>query len=214
MESTRTMDRMEFEVPEDGYYNITVKARQNYNRGFVSNRSVYIDGEIPFAELDAVAFKYNSKWDSITLSDENGTPYEFYLTEGKHTIRLEVTLGDLGAILNNMQDSVGRLNYIYRKVLILTGTNPDQYRDYRIAAQYPDIIDAMELEYKRLYKLLMILLLIQTKASHFAITLADQIEKFVDDPDKISREFTRFANISSMGTSITPTEAQRYTTSL
>ncbi|NLJ96049.1 MAG: extracellular solute-binding protein [Clostridiales bacterium] len=202
----------EFEVPEDGYYNITVKARQNYNRGFVSNRSVYIDGEIPFAELDAVAFKYNSKWDSITLSDENGTPYEFYLTEGKHTIRLEVTLGDLGAILNNMQDSVGRLNYIYRKVLILTGTNPDQYRDYRIAAQYPDIIDAMELEYKRLYKLVDdIVAYSGQKASQVSaiLSLADQIEKFVDDPDKISREFTRFkANISSMGTSIlTLTEA-------
>ena len=38
----------EFEVPEDGYYNIMVKGRQNYSRGVVSSRSVYIDGEIPF----------------------------------------------------------------------------------------------------------------------------------------------------------------------
>lgn len=37
----------EFSVPEDGYYNITVKGRQNYARGSVSSRTVYIDGEIP-----------------------------------------------------------------------------------------------------------------------------------------------------------------------
>lgn len=202
----------DFEVPEDGYYSITVKARQNYNRGFVSNRSVYIDGEIPFSELDAVAFKYSSKWNSVTLADQEGVPYELYLTEGKHTVRLEVTLGDLGSILNDMQDSVGRLNYIYRKVLILTGTNPDQYRDYRIAAQYPDIIDAMELEYKRLYKMVdEIVAYSGQKASQVSamLSLADQIEKFVDDPDKISREFTRFkATVSSMGTSVlTLTEA-------
>ncbi|HCR40454.1 MAG TPA: hypothetical protein DIW41_06080, partial [Lachnospiraceae bacterium] len=28
----------EFEVPEDGYYNIAIKGRQNYQRGFVSTR--------------------------------------------------------------------------------------------------------------------------------------------------------------------------------
>jgi hypothetical protein len=41
----------DFEVPEDGYYHIMVKGRQNYNRGSVSSRSVLIDGEIPFAEM-------------------------------------------------------------------------------------------------------------------------------------------------------------------
>lgn len=42
----------EFEVPADGFYNITVKARQMYERGGMSCRTVYIDGEIPFKEID------------------------------------------------------------------------------------------------------------------------------------------------------------------
>lgn len=41
----------EVEVPEDGYYNLTIKGRQNYARGSVSSRSLYIDGEIPFEEF-------------------------------------------------------------------------------------------------------------------------------------------------------------------
>ena len=49
----------EFEVPEDGYYNISIKARQSYQRGGLSCRTVYIDGEVPFAEMSSVAFAYD-----------------------------------------------------------------------------------------------------------------------------------------------------------
>ena len=196
----------EFEVPEDGFYNITLKTRQNHNRGFVSNRTVYIDGEVPFAELDTVPIQYSTSWQSVTLSDEDNNSYEFYLTEGKHTIRLEATLGDLGEVLNDMQDTVGRLNYLYRKILVLTGTNPDQYRDYRIAHHYPESIEAFKLEYQRLYKLVDEVVAYsgeQGSQVSAMLTLANQLERFVDDPDRISREFAMFkSNISSMGTSI------------
>ena len=46
--------------------------------------------------------------------------YNFYLTKGKHTIRLEATLGDMGPILKDLEDSTFRLNQIYRKVLVYT----------------------------------------------------------------------------------------------
>ena len=196
----------EFEVPEDNYYNITIKGRQNYNRGFVSNRAVYIDGEIPFKELANISFKYSNKWDNLTLSDENGEPYLFYLTKGKHTIRLEVTLGDLGLILNEMSATVTNLNAVYRKILVLTGANPDKYRDYRIAQQYPQVVDEMTREYKRLYKMVdEITAYAGQRASQVssALNLAKQLERFVKDPDKISREFVAFKNnISALGTSI------------
>jgi hypothetical protein len=98
----------EFTVPEDGYYNIMVKARQNYARGNVSCRSLYIDGEIPFAEMQEVFFGFSNDWNSLTLANEEGTPYEFYLTEGTHTIRLEATLGGLGTILSQLSESAYR----------------------------------------------------------------------------------------------------------
>ena len=58
----------DFEVPEDGYYNIAIKGRQNYQRGQVSSRAVYIDGKIPFAEASAVAFPYDNDWNTIAVS--------------------------------------------------------------------------------------------------------------------------------------------------
>ncbi len=194
----------DFEVPADGYYNIMVKGRQNYQRGAVSSRAVYIDGEIPFKEMSEVAFAYSNDWECKTISDENGTPYSVFLTAGKHTIRLENTLGGVGAILSDLEDSTFRLNQIYRKLLVLTGANPDKYRDYKINSDYPEIIDAMEMEEKRLYKIVDDMTLFSGQKSDqiaSAQTVAVQLERFVRRPQKITTEFTTFKdNITALGT--------------
>ncbi len=194
----------DFEVPEDGYYNICIKARQNYSRGSVSNRKIYIDGEIPFTELNEVSFAYKNDWESKTLSDDEGNAYNFYLTKGVHTIRIEATLGGLGEILSDLENSTYRLNQIYRKLLVYTGANPDKYRDYSIDKTYPEIIEAMDLESKRLYKLVDDMVAYSgQKADQIASaqTVAQQLERFVKKPQKITTEFTTFKdNITSLGT--------------
>lgn len=196
----------EFNVPEDGFYKITLKGRQNYKRGFVSTRTLYIDDETPFSEMEEISFRYSNTWESMTLSDSESNPCQFYLREGVHTLRLEVTLGDLGDILNRMQDSVYRLNEIYRKILVLTGTTPDKYRDYKIEQIYPEVIEGMELESKRLYKIVDdIVAFTGQKESQAAIiqTLAEQLERFIKDPYKIPKSFTNFKdNISALGTAV------------
>ena len=194
------------EVPEDGYYNITIKGRQNYARGSVSSRSLYIDGEIPFQEVSVISFEYDNDWNMLTLSDDEGVPYEFYLEKGTHTVRLEATLGGMGEILEELEDSTYRLNQIYRKVLVYTGADPDDYRDYHIEQVYPETIEAMDLEAKRLYKIIDdVVMYTGQKAEKIAMaqTLAQQLERFVERPDKITVEFTTFKeNITALGTAI------------
>ena len=195
----------EFTVPEDGYYKITIKGRQNYARGSVSSRMLYIDGEIPFKEMKEVSFDYKTDWECKTLSDENGEPYMFYLTGGTHTLRLEATLGGVGKVLEELGDSTFRLNQIYRKILVYTGATPDKYRDYDIHKVYPEAIQAMDLESKRLYKAVDDMVeYTGQKAEKIATaqTLAKQLERFVEKPQKITTEFTTFKdNITSLGTS-------------
>lgn len=193
-------------VPEDGLYSLTIKGRQNYQRGFVSNRALYIDGEIPFDEVGTIAFQYDNAWNMMTLSDTDGNPFQFALTKGTHKIRLEVTLGELGDILNQMEDSVFRLNSMYRKILVLTGTTPDEFRDYQIDKVYPEVIKGMDLESKRLYRMVdEIVEYSGQKASQVAAiqTLALQLERFVEKPDKIPATLANFKNnVSSLGTTI------------
>ena len=196
----------EFEVPADGFYNVMVKARQNYARGKVSSRTVLIDGEVPFEELREISFNYDNDWECKNLADENGTPYNIYLKKGMHTIRLEATLGSQGELLAELESSTFRLNQIYRKILVYTGASPDQYRDYKIDSTYPEIIEAMDIESKRLYKLVDDMVAFSgQKADSIASaqTIAQQLERFVEKPQKITLEFTTFKdNITALGTAI------------
>jgi len=195
----------EFDVPEDGMYRISIKGRQNYNRGYVSNRSIMINGEIPCQELASVPFKYNNKWFLTTLGNDDGDFY-FPMKAGTNTIRVQATLGGMGELLSVMEESVFRLNAVYRKILVLTGPEPDIYRDYRVDVVYPEVITAMELESKILYKLVDDLTRYTGERSAQAaatLTLARQLELFVRRPDKIPRTLVNFkSNISSLGDSL------------
>ena len=195
----------EFEVPENGLYRISIKGRQNYNRGFVSNRSVMINGELPVKELAAVPFNYSNKWNLSTLGDKSENFY-FPLEAGLNTLRVQATLGGMGEMLNVMEESVFRLNSIYRKILVLTGPEPDIYRDYRVDVVYPEVIQAMELESRILYKLVDDLTRYSGERSAqaaVALTLARQLEFFVRRPDRIPRTLVNFkTNISSLGDSL------------
>ena len=196
----------DFEVPEDGYYKISVKARQMYQRGALSARTVYIDDVVPFEDLEAVTFGYNTSWEMRTLGDKEGNPFRFWLTKGSHTLRMEVTLGEMGPILKEVEDSIFRLNQIYRKLLVLTGVNPDRFRDYNLARVYPESIEAMDLESKRLYKIVDDMVAITGEKSDrvaSAQTLANQLELFVKDNTRITESFQNFKdNITSLGTAM------------
>lgn len=196
----------QFEVPEDGFYNISIKARQMYQRGAVSARTVYIDGQVPFDALSAVPFDYNTSWEMKTLAGDDGVPYRFYLAKGVHTLRMEVTMGEMGSVLKRVEDSIFRLNQIYRKLLVLTGANPDRFRDYNLNKVYPEVIRAMDLESKRLYQIVDDTVAITGQKSDrvaAAQTLAFQLEQFVESNERITESFSNFKdNITSLGTAM------------
>ena len=158
----------DFTVPRDGYYAFSFKARQNTMRGFYSNRRMYIDGEVPCKELDDITFKYDPNWYNRHLIDpskqkagEDGKrqPYTdggdddmyFYLTEGEHTITLEVIPGSIGDVMRRLDDIVYNLNYYYRRILMITGPKPDEYNDYLVDMQIPELIPYFEYAIEQLY---------------------------------------------------------------
>ena len=194
------------DIPADGYYRISIKGRQRYQRGSISCRALYIDGELPFAQMGEIPFTYANTWQFRTLGDYNGKGYEFYLTRGRHTLRLEATLGGMGSILKQLDDSVFRLNQIYRKILVLTGVNPDSFRDYNLHQVYPEVIQAMDLESRRLYRIVDEAVAYTGQKSDkiaAAQTLATQLEMFAENPYRITGSFINFKdNITSLGTAM------------
>jgi len=193
----------EVEVPYDGLYRISFSARQSYNRGFVSSRTLTVNGQTPFAEVVAIPFSFNNSWELITLSDDAGDELLFPLQAGTNRIRMEATLGDLGDILTRMLDSVYRLNRVYRQVLILTGPSPDVYRDYRLDYFLPDAIEAMGQEAQLLFGLIEELDTFtgeRSEHSGMVETLARQLAQFYERPDRIPARLVNFReNISALG---------------
>ena len=194
------------DVPEDGLYRVSFKARQNYNRGMVSNRTLYIDGEIPCREALAIPFFYDNNWQLVTPEDAGGEELYFPLTKGRHTIRLQVSLGELSEILSRIEESMYRLNQIYLQVLVLTGADPDPNRDYRVNEFYPDIMDSIDFECRYIYKIIDDLVLYSGQMGPECASLqavAKQLEMFVNKPQNIPRYMVNFKeNIAGVGSSL------------
>lgn len=195
----------EVEVPEAGLYEIGFNVKQNFVKGSAVSRSLYINGEIPFEEMEAYAFGYEDDWRVDMLGGEN--PYQFYLEAGTNTIRMEVVLGDLSEVIRATESCVINLNDIYREVLKVTGTSPDRYRDYQMKANIPDLEQSLYEELKRLEWIMTSLESISGDLSDREagmLTLADQLTELLDDIEKMPRHLNQFKqNISSLGTWIT-----------
>lgn len=143
----------EVDVPRDGLYQIAIKNRQNYLRGLSVLRSIYIDGKLPFKEMQTVAFPYGSAWQMNVIGPGGSEPYLFHLTEGKHRIRMEVTLGDIAPILRAVESRILDLNAMYRKIISYTGTLPDTFRDYNLEQRIPEMTQVFRESSEQLYSI-------------------------------------------------------------
>lgn len=125
------------DVPRSGLYWLGFRFQQSY----LINASVYrllrIDGSIPFAQADSIAFDYCTDWKfhTLTVDDE---PCFVYLEEGVHTLSLEVTLGALTDFSRTLKEVIYELGSLYREITMITGEKPDANRDYNLFGQIPD----------------------------------------------------------------------------
>lgn len=133
----------EFTAPSDGLYKIGMVCKQDLNMNFYSYRTLKIDGKIPFSECTALKFGYDVDWQTKVLSDDGGTPYLFYITAGKHTVSLSVTLGDLSEIYSELNAVSNSLGNLYLDITMITGESPDQNRDYELHKQIPNFIERL-----------------------------------------------------------------------
>lgn len=202
----------EFEVKEDGYYNITLYDSQNFVKGIYVSRRISIDGVVPFEEMEAYGFHYKQKWREDTLSDKDGDPYSFYLTKGTHTIRMEVVLGDFANIISEVQDCILLLNDIYRDVIKITGVAPDSYRDYQLENSLPNLNKKLKEVRKKLngaIKELEALAGKNTDKLTVLLTMRDQLDDLIKDGEYFVRVISSYkTNVRALGTWMTGVTGQ------
>lgn len=193
-------------VPEDGWYSLSFRARQNYQQGINSCRTLYIDGEIPFAEAENIEFPYALGWYMKTLGDSNGEPYLFYLESGEHELKLEVAAGPMGEVLKSLSDSVLELNSIYRSIIMVTGVTPDRYRTYYLEESIPELFDNLKSVSAELDDIYDKIIEITGASGSQASTIKEMsimLDEFIDRPLNIPNRISAFkTNIESLGSLI------------
>ncbi len=197
----------EFDVEQTGFYNIALFDKQNFVRGIYVSRKITIDGVVPFEEFSDYGFRYAQSWRVETLQDENDNPYKIYLEAGRHTIRMEVVLGDFSDIISDVQDIVTDLNAVYRSVIRITGVAPDVDRDYQIESSLPGLADQLiDLE-NRLDDVITRLRAVAGRNSDketVLITMRDQLEELSRDVERFSKVISTFKiNVRACGNWIT-----------
>ena len=210
------------DIKESGFYSLAVRYKQALLSGMYVSRKLYIkcnddnsiyDGSVPFAEANNCRFPYADSWSTIFLSDGSEEPFQFYFEKGKsYTIRLEVSLGDMAEIVNDVSASLSNINASYLEILKLTGSTPDANRDYGFARVMPDVLNTMVIEANRL-KNVYDELVEQTGGKSEKTSTIEQVylllEKMARDESEIAGNLgTLKSHIGSLGTWINSVKTQ------
>lgn len=131
----------DFYIPETGYYLMSFRALQNFKYGMTVFRRVTVDGVVPFAQLDALAFPYAGGWYTQTAGGD--TPYQLWLEKGDHTLRMEIVSGPYEEVMLRNDALVDRLQQLYRRIIVITGTSPDSLRDYQLEKNLPGLTEEL-----------------------------------------------------------------------
>ena len=185
----------EFEVPETGYYQLALVDKQNFVKGIYVSRRISIDGQVPFEEMLDYGFEYSSNWRKDVLSSKEGEAYRFFLEEGKHTLRMEVVLGEFADIISDVQDCVTQLNAIYRSVIRITGVAPDQYRDYEIERNLPELenqLIAVKQQLDGAIDDLLALIGDNSDKEAVLLTMRDQLDELIYDQERFTEVLSSY----------------------
>ena len=226
-----------FEVSTSGMYDIVSRFRQNvldgmytcrtlylYSQGLNAGAEGYYDG-VPFAEALKLTYNYNDEWQVGALTDgtqydsdndgeaDSDRTYPVYLEKDVvYTIRLEVTLGKMGEVVRQVQDSLNAINNCYLTIIKLTGMTPDPYRDYGFTQVMPDTMVEMVIQSRNLYRLAEELTEIAGNKSSNVATLekvADLLEEMGTDDDDVAKNLSNLKTyIGTLGTFLSDAQTQ------
>ncbi|MBR2047179.1 MAG: extracellular solute-binding protein [Oscillospiraceae bacterium] len=190
----------EVEVPADGLYQLGLRYRQNVNKGQDSLRRLEVDGQVPFAEAALIPFDYAIDWQTGFLGGDE--PWQLYLTAGTHRIRLEVVQGEKEAQAIKMQETLYQINTLYREIIMITGTDPDTYRDYSLETAIPDLDGKLHAILSELQGYISYLEDRYGEGCYSSRILSQmelQFQSFIDEPYTIARRLSMFkTNIEAL----------------
>ena len=128
-----------------------------------------------------------------------------------YTLRLDVTLGSMADVIGEIEDILNSVNTDYLNILRLTGTSPDDYRDYNFTRVMPQTLSDMVRQSQRLYAVADKLKAIAGTNSSTVATLEKVAETLfkMHEEDEIAPNLEQLkTHIGSLGTFLSDAKKQ------
>lgn len=126
----------EFQVPQAGWYNISVDYRQNFLMQMPVFRELRINGKLPFAQMQWVPFHYSNNFNLYTLGGND--PYWFYLDAGTHELSIRTVLEPYRNSYHKIVRVMDEITDFSLEIKRLTGNTQDRYRNWKLEEFIPD----------------------------------------------------------------------------
>ena len=185
-----------FEAPEDGLYELSLRALQNTRDNFTVFRRVTVNGEVPFAELNAFPFRSSTDWQDVPLGDESGA-YHIFLREGVNVIGIEATNSPYAPAIETIQQALLDINALALEINRLTGNQRDAFKEWDVANYIPDIEERLNAIAQRLTDDKETLLAIDPSGASAEILTyqmaIDNLRFLAEDPNQIPNYMSRFS---------------------
>ena len=230
-----------FSVNSSGMYDIFARFRQSYLDGMYVCRSLkifaadengnayseaayvekygntagYYNG-VPFDEATRLRFDYSDEWQVKSISDGGvgADGFSLYFKDGvNYTIQLEVTLGSMSSIVRQIESILNDLNKDYLDIIKLTGSSPDDYRDYSFFRLLPETMADMIDQAEALEKLSVALKANTSNSASSYTGICDKLSTLLDkmggDENAIAQNLSNFKSyVGSLGTFLSDAKTQ------
>ncbi|WP_438347542.1 extracellular solute-binding protein [Paenibacillus sp. FA6] len=198
----------DFTVPADGWYEIDVKAFQDYRNGFEAYRAISIDGEVPFQEMLTYGIPNKKEFFIHELANDQDEAYKFYLQAGDHRLRLTSDSTALQPVYLALRNTLSALADYDRTLRQLTGTyglkgfdaNIDSTRTWEMRKLDPDVKERMNGFVNRLTEIRMYMDGMNGKDSDLSQSIRSSVgilEDMLKDVDEIPVKIDDFTTIQN-----------------
>ncbi len=195
---------------------IRINSEDAYKTAYgLTNAAGYYNG-VPFEEVTDLRFDYNNGWQVKSISNEgkDGKTYPMYFEKGVvYTLQLEVTLGSMSELIRNVENILNALNDDYLSIIKLTGSSPDDYRDYNFSRLLTNTLVDMVVQGLALEEVSEQLKADETGVASSYTGICDKLSVLLDkmgrDEDTIAKNLSNFKSyVGSLGTFLTDAKTQ------
>lgn len=186
----------EFEAENDGNYVINFNINVN-NSNHVSFATIFIDNEVPFGELLHYPFAPTKGYEERALKDLDGHLYNFYLSEGKHTLSIKIDTSLYQEAINSLNQAVNELNHIYLSLKRIAGTSSGN-KEWDPDTDFPGISERISAVYQDIKSLTPVIQEINGSKTNFQALIhirsaLTSIKGILDKPRYIPNNYAKFS---------------------